>query len=82
MLDEEDVAEAHRCAERGRIADWLKAKSLETEELLKVAAARGPEEIRGAQLQFAIKTRVILEVIARMIETNTLPLAGDREPKS
>ena len=67
-------------AERLRIAAWLHAKSDETEALLLLAADRAAPESRAVNQAFATKTRVILEVLARMIEKNVLPLT-DRKAK-
>ena len=76
-----DHAETHEAGcldcERARIAVWLHAKSEETEALLRVAAKRGAPEMRGMAEQYAIKTRVILEVLARMVEKNSLVLRSE-----
>jgi hypothetical protein len=66
-------------AERKRIAAWLNAKADETEHYMRVAAARGEPELKHAQELFAVKSRVLLHVIARMIEVNALPLRGAPE---
>jgi hypothetical protein len=76
----EDDVEAAVEAERLRIAAWLHAKSDETEALLKVAAERGDIKVKGAQLFFATKTRVLIEVLARMVETNNMPLKPTEKP--
>ncbi len=60
--------------ERLRIADWLQAKADETEALLKVAADRCDGDRRAWNRLFAIKTRVIMHVIAEMIRRNNMPL--------
>ena len=76
----QDWAERERGKERLRIAAWLHAKSDETEALLLLAADRAAPESRAVNQAFATKTRVILEVLARMIEKNVLPLT-DRKAK-
>lgn len=58
--------------ERARIAAWLHRKADETEELLKLAAERGEPEGKQVQLWFAKKTRVLLYVLASMVEKNAL----------
>ena len=64
--------------ERTRIADWIVAKADETEALLKLAAERCEGDRRAWNKLFAIKTRVILHVIAEMIRRNNMPLS-DKE---
>jgi hypothetical protein len=78
MHDETHETGCKDC-ERLRVAAWLHAKSDETEDLLKLAAERGIPEMKAAQLAFATKTRVLLEVLARMVETNTMPLKAKAE---
>lgn len=62
--------------ERLRIADWVTAKADETEALLKLAAERcdNDKDRKAWNRLFAIKTRVILHVIAEMIRRNNMPL--------
>ena len=76
-VERAQLASADR--ERKRIAAWLVAKSDETEHYLKVAAHRGTPEMKPAQLLFAIKVRVLLDVLARMVEQNTLPLMDPKD---
>lgn len=74
-----------RTSERARIAEWLHAKANETELLLKLAAERGDPANRSTQLWFAKKTRILLYVLATMIEQNALALKSaeqDDEAKS
>ena len=67
--------------ERTRISDWLKAKSLETEELLNKAADRADPDIQQERRRQAHQTRAIIGVLAIMVERNELVLAGrDGEP--
>lgn len=67
--------------ERARVAEWLHAKANETEELLELAAERGEPDARGAQLWFAKKTRILLYVLATMIEQDKLVLR-DKPPEA
>ena len=71
-------SEAYRvelqAAERGRIATWLKAKALETEELLSLAADRADADIRAERKRQAHQTRAVIAVLAMMVEKNELPL--------
>ena len=66
-------------AERVRIATWLRAKALETEELLRLAADRSEGERAAWNKLLAIKTRVLLDVLAQMIETGAMPLKEKAE---
>jgi len=70
MGDAEDAA----TTERQRIADWLHAKADETEELLMLAAERGDPDQKPAQRWFAKKTRILLYVLASMVEADNLAL--------
>jgi hypothetical protein len=60
--------------ERKRIAAWLHAKADETEELLMLAAERGDPDQKPAQQWFAKKTRILLYVLASMVEADNLAL--------
>ena len=73
-----------RAEERLRISTWLRAKSAETEQLLKLAASRCEGERAAWNKLFAIKTAVIIAVMAEMIERNHMTLMTDapaEEPK-
>ena len=59
-----------RAEERLRISTWLRAKSAETEQLLKLAASRCEGERAAWNKLFAIKTAVIIAVMAEMIDAS------------
>ena len=65
-------------AERDRISAWLKAKALETEELLNLAADRADPDVQQERRRQAHQTRAIIAVLGIMVEKNELPLRGDK----
>ena len=74
MTDDKDEARS----ERLRIAAWLHAKADETEALLMLAAERGETHLRPSQEWFAKKTRILLYVLATMVEEDNLALQEKR----